>query len=165
MHRTLRGRLAKNQIDRIGIPIRFNYARQQGQPAGVTIDWWKKERVNVHGRAPDIRQMQLEEVELILAVEKTNARFVLYRARRSMRQMQNMGVAKETGYRIIFYIEQSRLRVYPIRARRFNWRTKSPRVRWKLFRQTKPEGDGRWDQKSQCGGCSKWEALFLNAVT
>jgi len=109
--------------------------------------------------------MHLEEVYLNAAIEETNAGFIPWPASGFRQPMQDMGVAKETASPVIFDIEEPSLLVCPIRSRKLHWRAKGSRIWRNVFRLTNPEGNGRGDEKSQRGGRSKWQALFLNAVT
>lgn len=68
------GRLAEYQVDRACVPFGFDQPARHAETVCRTIQRGQEKGIQAGWRSPDIRQVKLEEVLLILPVEEAQAR-------------------------------------------------------------------------------------------
>jgi hypothetical protein len=68
------GRLAEYQIDRACVPFSFDQSARHTEAVGRTVQRGQEKGIQAGWRSPDIRQVKLEEVLLILAIEEAQTR-------------------------------------------------------------------------------------------
>ena len=68
------GRFAEYQVDRACVPFGFDQPARHTEAVGRTVQRGQEKAVQAGWRSPDIRQVKLEEVLLILAIEEAETR-------------------------------------------------------------------------------------------
>ena len=72
MHGTRR--FAEDQVDWARVPFGFDQPARDTEAVGQTVQRGEEKAVQANRRSPDIRQVKLEEVLLILAIEEAETR-------------------------------------------------------------------------------------------
>ncbi|GAG11895.1 unnamed protein product [marine sediment metagenome] len=99
------GRSAEHQVDGARVPFGFHQPARHTESVRRTVHGGQEKTIQADWRSPDIGQVKLEEVLLILAIEEAEARLAATRFR-SRIVCELVRIAGEAAVRIVEDIEQ-----------------------------------------------------------
>src|SRR5262249_39340033 len=160
------GRFAEDQVDRARVPFGFDQPACDTEAVGRTVQRGQEKAVQANRRSPDIRQVKLEEVLLILAIEEAKARLAAPRwaGIRSWVACELVRVAGEVAVRIVEDVEQPWIGETALGLRLLQRRPKRATSRRQLLGSAQPEPNRRRDQNTKGAGRRERKTLLANPI-
>src|SRR5262249_39778206 len=126
----------------------------------------QEQRIHRIRRSPDIGKMKLEQVLLILAVEKTQAGLTHGgRCGTGRNACELVGVASKAAVRIVEHVEDPRIRLSTVGSWPVEWRPKCAAPLRQFLGSTQSEPDWRRNEDAQGARRGERQALLLSPVT
>ena len=160
------GRFAEDQVDWARVPFGFDQPACDSEAVSRTVQRGQEKAIQPRWRSPDIRQVKLEEVLLILAIEEAETRLapLCWAGIRSRVARELVRIAREGAVRIVEDIEQPRIGEAAVGLRLLQRRPKRATSRRQLVESAQPEPNRRWDQDTKGAGRRERKTLLANPI-